>query len=876
MNSSGNYDNTFSSEKIIIKYKKPLNTPNIKINGSILSWDQVNNASAYKVVVGDYEEIAEDLSFDLETVSGLTGGEKVIVYVIALPSNDSDSFVSSFPSLKIDYTVPYPKLDTPKVYINRSNLSWDEVPNAVGYVIIVDDYEVEVQTTTYDLTTLEELIPAKTYDVCIYAVGDPNKNSNSLISKSVSYTKEFVKYAQPTNIVKTESGFSWDQVEGAEEFVVWIDGIEETFYQVEGNCLNISESYFTRGVEYQVYVKAVGNGTKYYSSDFSLPITYQRDLLPELDSPTLTLTGNLLTWKEVAGAIKYRVIIDDIVVETDNPNLDLAMVEDLIPVTSYEVYVVAVGDDLNFGDSSPSNFINYTTPKRKLEAPNTFDIFESVITFNKISYASLYHIYINGEYVTEITHNSFDFSIICLDEGEHFIEIIALGDDSKFINSDPSEKLYFTVLPKLEAPLLQVFEDVLFWNKIENAVKYKIIVEDLIIETTLTSIGVSKICGLETNTIYQARVIAVGDFISFGYSEPSSSVDFTSSPFVNVSNAVRNYETISLTMFADEEYVIDIFEQFSKSEIDIYEYYLKSSNEEVVSVQGKNLIAMNSGLATISVVLFDRSKGTYYIASSATIYVINESTMIEIWTAEDLINMNNNLSGHYILKSDIDLSGITWMPIGSPSNNHFTGMFVNPDGHVIKNLEIPSHQELSKANYNHSYGALFGGLLYAYIDGIILENVFINVTDYEDDRFYSSAAGITYSMIGGMVKNCVVRGTILAQYKCGGIVVNNNDGSIVGCKFEGIVKTMMEFGEFGAGTGGIVAHSGTWYNRGIVSDCSVIATVVSPDTAGGIIGIHIYNFPIPNCCFKGSLEGGRYQGEKFGYTRHETMPETWS
>ena len=56
-------------------------------------------------------------------------------------------------------------------------------------------------------------------------------------------------------------------------------------YQVEGNCLNISESYFTRGVEYQVYVKAVGNGTKYYSSDFSLPITYQRDLLPELDSP---------------------------------------------------------------------------------------------------------------------------------------------------------------------------------------------------------------------------------------------------------------------------------------------------------------------------------------------------------------------------------------------------------------------------------------------------------------------------------------------------------------------------------------------------------------------------------------------------------------
>ena len=40
---------------------------------------------------------------------------------------------------------------------------------------------------------------------------------------------------------------------------------------------------------------------------------------------------------------------------------------------------------------------------------------------------------------------------------------------------------------------------------------------------------------------------------------------------------------------------------------------------------------------------------------------------IEVWTAEDLDNVRNNLSGEYIQMADIDLSGYTnWVPIGYP------------------------------------------------------------------------------------------------------------------------------------------------------------------------------------------------------------------
>jgi len=48
---------------------------------------------------------------------------------------------------------------------------------------------------------------------------------------------------------------------------------------------------------------------------------------------------------------------------------------------------------------------------------------------------------------------------------------------------------------------------------------------------------------------------------------------------------------------------------------------------------------------------------------------------IEVWTAEDLDNVRNNLSGEYIQMADIDLSGYTnWVPIGYPLST-FYGLF---------------------------------------------------------------------------------------------------------------------------------------------------------------------------------------------------------
>lgn len=59
---------------------------------------------------------------------------------------------------------------------------------------------------------------------------------------------------------------------------------------------------------------------------------------------------------------------------------------------------------------------------------------------------------------------------------------------------------------------------------------------------------------------------------------------------------------------------------------------------------------------------------------------------IVIKTAQDLLNISNNLAGKYILMNDIDLSGMNWVGIGTKGNG-FSGT-LDGNGHTIKNLTI--------------------------------------------------------------------------------------------------------------------------------------------------------------------------------------------
>ena len=150
---------------------------------------------------------------------------------------------------------------------------------------------------------------------------------------------------------------------------------------------------------------------------------------------------------------------------------------------------------------------------------------------------------------------------------------------------------------------------------------------------------------------------------------------------------------------------------------------------------------------------------------------------IAINSVEDLQDINNNLSGNYILMADIDLSGINWEPIGDDYSDGFSGT-LNGNGHVIKNLTVNTS----------GYAGLFDHLVEASISNLGIENA--NVTST------TSVAGILaasdYGFQGKTFSNCYVTGNVCGKEGAGGFfgyVDHGQEGAMINCYVDANVST---------------------------------------------------------------------------------------
>ena len=182
-------------------------------------------------------------------------------------------------------------------------------------------------------------------------------------------------------------------------------------------------------------------------------------------------------------------------------------------------------------------------------------------------------------------------------------------------------------------------------------------------------------------------------------------------------------------------------------------------------------LSQNSNPTTIKSGINYENTGT--LAGSASIITtgITEAEAIAqgytvIKTAEDLQNINNNLSGRYILMNDIDLSGIDWTPIGAKENS-FTGGFsgeFNGNGFTISNLNVNKELfESGDEEYSASqYIGLFGGLVGAKVINVNIANAEIYAGTY-----VGALAGVAENSI---IDNChVLSAQIIGTQRVGGL-----------------------------------------------------------------------------------------------------------
>lgn len=216
---------------------------------------------------------------------------------------------------------------------------------------------------------------------------------------------------------------------------------------------------------------------------------------------------------------------------------------------------------------------------------------------------------------------------------------------------------------------------------------------------------------------------------------------------------------------------------------------------------------------------------------------VSTNWITEIYTVEDLLNVKEALNGHYVLMANLDVSNISWMPIGNTpeslnglTSSNFTGV-IDGNGHTINGLTMTTYFESL-----NSYG--FIGYNYGTIKNLKLTGVNINITGIKNDAY---AGGI-----------------------CG-----YNAGNIINCFVSGQINISNHSGSYDSICGGIAGKSNAVSLKDSfvysITDCYNEATVSAVTYAGGIVGFSIYANPYERCINKGNINS-KYAGGIVGYS----------
>lgn len=191
----------------------------------------------------------------------------------------------------------------------------------------------------------------------------------------------------------------------------------------------------------------------------------------------------------------------------------------------------------------------------------------------------------------------------------------------------------------------------------------------------------------------------------------------------------------------------------------------------------------------------------------------------EVTGATQLAKMREDVSAHYVLSNDIELSNdlefyedmMGWVPIGT-SSSPFTGTF-DGNGHTISDLRI------SRDNF---YQGLFG-----VVDGGTITHLHLsNVEVWNASSFYAGAlAGLVRS---GEVSHVSATGIVIGGWHIGGLIGQNN-GTVSYASFISTGADHRVQGEMLIG-----GLFGT--NYGEVTHSFANVKVIGEDTTGGLIG----------------------------------------
>lgn len=254
--------------------------------------------------------------------------------------------------------------------------------------------------------------------------------------------------------------------------------------------------------------------------------------------------------------------------------------------------------------------------------------------------------------------------------------------------------------------------------------------------------------------------------------------------------------------------------------------------------------------------------------------------LIEVWTADDLNNVRNDLSGDYIQMANIDLNiapyneGEGWVPIGWHRNDYdndpFTGSY-DGNGFLIYDLFINRSDIDYPDEYIYPQGLFGASGNYASLSNIGLIDVDITL-HLQGPGYGARGAG---SLIGfgrtSYISNCHATGSLdaigqsFANHHIGGLIGNNRGGSISGCWTRMSVTG-------GTDVGGLIGLA----TLTPISNSHASGTVYGTLRVGGLIGDYDQNYSMNNCYSEGTVTGESSVGGLVGANRASTIYNSYS
>lgn len=385
---------------------------NLAVDGYSLTWNAVPGASGYIVVINEDTFETESNTFPIpSTYIGPTTAK------VQAQNQRNTSLFSDIHS----FILPYQLATPTHLVLDGRILTWDVVPHATGYRVMVDDAEVVVTDATY--TVPDTITGQRTLKV------QATRGEEVSAYSAVLNATLWLELDYPSNIRQDEAQIRWDAVPHAIGYLIRIDGVED-FTTELAYPIDVTD---THGIS----ILSVGNEDAYIQNSTFSPI-YQSKT--RLNTPTqIRIDSGVLRFEGDSRATGYILVIDggQEIQLTGTSYDQISMLQGEHTVTINAVHEEGAYLDSAFAQAT----LNF--PVVALNGIENILISANTLTFDVVVHAEEYEIFFKGVSYTTTPETTFTIPASWLEDPEAYIEIRALS--SLYASGPLSPKVFINV-----------------------------------------------------------------------------------------------------------------------------------------------------------------------------------------------------------------------------------------------------------------------------------------------------------------------------------------------------------------------------------------------------------------------------------------------